>query len=155
VLPVLLMIVFGIINFGFLMAQKASLSNATRAGARYGTVNAYTAATHTCASVIDKVRATAPTVGIPDTTAGRNSIAVTVKLTKASDGTTTNVCSAASGGTSTVTALPCANPTGSPGTPDTLTVESTYNSKFLVSIPGVGTTFPLGGKSAFQCEYYK
>jgi len=158
VLPLLLLLVFGIINFGFLMAQKASLSNSTRAGARYGTVNAYTSTTHTCQSVVDKVRASAPTAGIADTAAGRNSIAVSVKLTKAADGSTATVCSAAPGAaaaTGSPAQLPCLNATNSPSTPDTLTVSSTYNSRFLVSIPGVGTTFALGGTSAFQCEYYK
>jgi Flp pilus assembly protein TadG len=155
VVPVLLLLVFGIINFGLVMAQKASLSNAARAGARYGTVNAYTASTHTCASVIDKVRATAPTIGIPDTIVGRRSIGVTVKLTKAADGSVTTPCSAASGVASSGSTLPCANAAGSPATPDTLTVEVSYTSRSLVAVPGVGKSFALGGASAFQCEYFK
>jgi Flp pilus assembly protein TadG len=162
VLPVLLLVVFGIISFGFLMAQKASLSNATRAGARYGTVNAYSASTRTCASVIDKVRATAPTVGIPDTANGRKAVGVTVTLTSgATSATVPGVGCAAAKNDATVTGagaslLPCQNTlNGSPATPDTLTITTTYDSKFLVPIPGVGTTFALGGSSTFQCEYYK
>ena len=35
------MIVFGVIHFGFAMAQKASLNSSVRTGARYGSVNLY------------------------------------------------------------------------------------------------------------------
>jgi len=155
IVPVLLLVVFGVINFGILMAQKASLSNATRVGARYATVNAYTATTHTCASVIDRVRNAAPTFGIANTTAAKQAIAVTVKLTKASDGTTAPVCAANAGVASSGSTLPCANATGSPDTPDTLTIDATYTSKFLVSVPGIGSGLTLGSSSSFQCEYYK
>jgi Flp pilus assembly protein TadG len=155
VVPVLLLLVFGIINFGLVMAQKASLSNAARAGARYATVNAYTG-TRTCANVVDKVRANAPTIGIADTAAGRQSVGVTVKLTRAADGNVSTICNAPVGGTTSASTSPCQNLTnGSPSTPDTLTIDVTYTTKSFLAVPGVGKTFALGSSSSFLCEYYK
>jgi hypothetical protein len=39
ILPVLLLIVFGVINFGYIFAAYANLMHAAREGARYGMVN--------------------------------------------------------------------------------------------------------------------
>jgi hypothetical protein len=41
VLPLLLILVFGIIEFGILMYNRAVLSNASREGARYGIISEY------------------------------------------------------------------------------------------------------------------
>lgn len=158
VLPLLLAIVFGVITFGFLMAQKAALSNASRAAARFGTVNAYTGASaHTCQAVIDKARAGAGTLGISD--ADKTKIAVTVTFTDMTTNAARTVCAAAAGsttaGTGTGTASPCQNPTGTPATPDQLTVALSYVSPLLVPAPGLGSTTTLNASSSFVCEYYQ
>ncbi len=155
VLPILLLVVFGIINFGFIMTQKAALANAVRAGARYATVNAYTTG-HTCQSVIDKVRNESMTLGIGGS--NKTQVGVTVKFTNATTNATVQVCAAPPGSanaTSNGAALPCKNLTGTPATPDQLTVDSTFSSTLLVPTPGLGSSINLSGSSSFICEYYQ
>lgn len=48
VLPLLMMLVFGIISFGILFAQQLSLGNGARQGARLGVV-----ADRTCADIVN------------------------------------------------------------------------------------------------------
>jgi len=147
VLPVLLLVVFGVIDFGIVMAQKASLANAARTGARYGVVNAFTG-THTCKNLIDRVRGEARTIAI--TAATQNNVAVTVRLNSIP------VCSAAAGVASpNVTTPPCTNSSGSPASPDTLTVQVSYHSDLPTSVPGLGNSVDLAGSSAYQCEYFQ
>jgi Flp pilus assembly protein TadG len=157
VLPILIVIVFGIINFGIVLAQKASLAGAVRTGARYGSVNAY-AATHSCKNVIDKVRDSASTIGIGSTNNTR--IGVTVYLVKP-DNTRTTQCTAGVGDAfpGAATAAPCirqpAIPAANPATPDTLTIETTFDSQLLIPTPGLGNSFNLSNAASFQCEYSK
>jgi Flp pilus assembly protein TadG len=47
VLPILLVLIFGIIEFGVLLYDKAVITNASREGARYGIVYAYPARLNT------------------------------------------------------------------------------------------------------------
>ena len=150
VVPILLLVVFGIINFGIVLAQKASLANAVRAGARYGSVNAY-AADHTCRNVIDKVRSASTTVGI--SSSSNSKVGVTVWRV-APGGTKTSVCSG-SGATYTgsLTMPPCKNVTADKTAPDSLSIDTTFDSKLLVPTPGLGTTFPIANSGSFQCEY--
>jgi Flp pilus assembly protein TadG len=153
VLPILILILFGIINFGIVLAQKASLANAVRIGARYGSVNAY-ATTHSCQSVVDKVRASAGTIGIGAT--NNTQIGVTVSVLKP-DGTTwpSLGCSAAVGveAPTAATAAPCTNLNASKTAPDSLLVETTFDSKLSIFTPGLGSSFNLTNASTFQCEY--
>jgi Flp pilus assembly protein TadG len=153
VLPILVLIVFGIINFGIVLAQKAALSNGVRIGARYGSVNAYTA-THSCKNVLDTIRGSSTTLGIGAT--NNTQIGVTVYRVK-SDGTKTTMCSAAAGVASTgaSTTAPCVNASADPADPDTLQIDTTFDSKLLIPTPGLGTSFTLTNSSSFQCEYSK
>jgi Flp pilus assembly protein TadG len=156
VLPILIVIVFGIINFGIVLAQKASIAGAVRTGARYGSVNAYTA-THGCKNVIDKVRDSAGTIGIGST--NNTQIGVTVWLVKP-DGSKVSQCSVGKGVASTgqTTNAPCVRTdatTATPATPDTLTIDTTFDSKLLIPTPGLGTSFNLANSASFQCEYSK
>jgi Flp pilus assembly protein TadG len=58
VVPILLLIIFAIIVFGFLFAQDLALSNAARQGARFGSV-----AGHDCDDIRDEtIEAAAPLV---------------------------------------------------------------------------------------------
>jgi len=156
VVPVLLLVVFGVINFGMVMTQKAALSNSVRAAARYATVNAYSG-THTCQSVIDRARSAAKTLGISDS--NKNQVAVTVKFTNNTTNATTTVCAASAGSASATTgngaAMPCQNVNGTPATPDQLTIEETFASSLLVATPGLGKTVSLSSSASFLCEYYQ
>jgi hypothetical protein len=141
VVPLLLVLVFGVISFGFVLAQKAGISNGVRTGARYGSVNSYSES-HTCGNVIKETRDSATTIGISDGT----EVAVTVKRGEAT------ICSAA---------IDAATPAGGPApcssssTPDdteTLYVEATFPAE--ISIPGMSfAPFDLESTGAYQCEY--
>lgn len=140
VLPVLLLLVFGIIGYGLVLAQQAAISNAVRSGARFGSVNLYNG-DHTCEEVITKARGAARTIGLSD---GKK-VAITVKRG------TTVVCSAASGADAPeIDVLPCV---GSPASdPDTLFVEGRYITDIGLPVPGIDGT-ELTATGAYQCEY--
>ena len=149
IVPILLLVVFGVINFGFLLSQKASLANAVRAGARYGSVNAYTS-THTCKAVVDKVRDSALTIGL--TSAQRRNVVVTVSRVSPA-GVATQICSGPSGADATVTVAPCQNAAASLTDPDSLQVSASYPSSVLVPTPGLGSSLTVSATSTFLCEY--
>ncbi len=153
VVPLLLLVVFGIVNFGLVMVQKATLANSARSAARYAVVNAYST-THTCKSVIDKARDGSTTLGI--TPANKTDVKVTVTLTNSASSASFVVCEAAAGGSSSVNTAPCADTRGSKSaaTPDSLTVKTEYSTKLIVATPGLGTSVPLTSSSTFICEYY-
>lgn len=59
VVPILLLIVFGIVNFGFLLAQQVSLNNGVRQAARYAVVDG-----PTCDQIKTEAKAGAETIGM-------------------------------------------------------------------------------------------
>lgn len=134
VFPLLMLIIFGIIQFGFVMAQSAALSNGARAGARYGVVNVLS--TPTCADLVSKVRDGATTIGMT----GAN-VVVTVKR-GTSEASAAVVCSGAGSSTAPCTTVP-------PVEKSALYVTATYTSP---SIGGLGD-FDLRGAGTFRCEY--
>ncbi len=143
VVPLLIMIVFGIIAFGIVLAQQQALSNAAREGARYGAVNLFAQSSgdpRTCASVVSKVRSVASTVGMSAANVG-----VTVKR----DGT--SVCSSAAGSStvSNSTTLPCVGGNDA----SRLTVEATYQSSLVIPLVVTEPTFGLKGNGVYRCEY--
>ncbi len=63
--PILVMFVFGIIQFGIVFAQKLALSNAAREAARAGVVcPSTTRPSSTCQEIADQIENTAGTVGL-------------------------------------------------------------------------------------------
>jgi Flp pilus assembly protein TadG len=143
VVPLLIILVFGIIAFGIVLAQQQALSNAAREGARYGAVNLFAQASgdpRTCSSVVTKVRAVASTVGM-------NSADVAVTISR--DGT--SVCSSAAGSAtvSNATTLPCVGGT----TSSRLTVETDYESSLVIPLVIADPTFGLTGNGVYRCEY--
>jgi Flp pilus assembly protein TadG len=136
VLLPLMLIIFGIIEFGFAFAQSASLAHGARQGARLGVVNIVTAST--CGDVMGAARQAAQTVGME-----KNDVAVTVDL----GGT---VCSVGAG-TSTPSGgpAPC---TGSTDANDMLEVTTTFETSIdIPPLPAWETT--LTGEGAYRCEY--
>ena len=59
VLPILMVVVLGIANLGFVFAQQISLNNSARQGARYAVVDG-----RTCTQIIDETRLNAATIGM-------------------------------------------------------------------------------------------
>lgn len=62
VIPILLVVVFGIINLGFVFAQQISLNNGARQGARYAVVDG-----RTCDQIKTEAKDSAATIGMSTT----------------------------------------------------------------------------------------
>lgn len=140
VFPLLLMLVFGIMQFGFVLAEQAGLSNGVRTGARYGSVNLYSG-TRTCGEVITRARDQAATIGM-----ARDDIAVTVKR-----GTTT-ICSVVAGAEESAGgSAPCDN--ASPAGTDTLYVEAEFDTTLSIPLTGIDRPLFLDSTGAYRCEY--
>jgi Flp pilus assembly protein TadG len=146
----LLMIVFGVIHFGFAMAQKASLNSSVRAGARYGSVNLYnsTADPHSCAKTITRAKD-----GI--TTLGMSATAVNFNVYRGADQTAAvaagPLCTQATSASSPAGLKPpCQGGTDS----DNLYVIATYTSS-LIGVPftGISKTINFQSVGAYRCEY--
>jgi Flp pilus assembly protein TadG len=126
VVPVLLLLVCGIINFGILFGQNLALSNAARQAARFGAVEA-----NDCAAVkAQAISAAAPLVSISASNANVSS----PKVSSCSG--TTKACAGSSA-------------------EDNVSVTLTYTAQVPVAgfIPGLGSTKVLTGKGVFRCEF--
>jgi len=147
VVPLLLLLVFGIIDFGVLFGQNLALSNAARDAARFGVVRQIDGSPgRSCYQVLKRTRDAAVTIAL-----NPNDVGVTVSR----NGTT--ICSVAAGtalpataNTSALQKLPCAGSVS--GTDDQLRVEATYSGRMIIPvIPG--SSFSLSGNGYFKCEY--
>ena len=138
VVPLLLLLVLGIINFGFILGQQLSLNNAVREGAR-AAVAAGSSSAHTPAGVTSHVQnAVGPLIS------DNSNVAVTSYLTPTSG-------SAAASGT-----ILC-NDSFDVATGDrrSIKVVATYNTSFLapLPVPGIGPNFTLKAESVYRCEF--
>lgn len=144
VLPLFMLLIGGVIDFGFIFAQQIAFNTATRDAARAGVLPTLSGTTRTCSDIAQQARvgAAAGAVGVTSTTG----IAVTVTGTAGS-------CSLAAGssaasGSSTI--KPC-TASATSATTD-LQVTLSYQSKPPFPVPFMGTV-TLGSKGNFQCEY--
>jgi Flp pilus assembly protein TadG len=131
IVPVLLMLVFGIIGFGIIFAQQLSLGNSARQAARYGAVDG-----PSCADIITQAQG-----GLANTLA-MNVSAVSVKVKRAAAAPadwTSGLC--------TGTTEACA---GS-GITDNIYVQTQYTSTMIV--PFVQPSFDLKSVGVFRCEF--
>jgi Flp pilus assembly protein TadG len=148
IVPILLMIVFATVQFGMAMAQKASLANGAREGARVGAVNFI--GTHTCGAVVNKARANSVTLGV-----SANQVEVTVDR-MSSAGAATQICKANANVAmaSTVGAAPCTNVAATASTEQTVRVTTQlYGRKIGIPLlPAVPLTVKAVGE--FRCEYH-
>jgi Flp pilus assembly protein TadG len=125
VLPVLLLVVFGIISFGIIFAQELALGNAARQGARYGVV-----ADVTCDEIKAEAVANAESLAMPS-----SSEVVEVTVTRG-------------GAPCTGATVACAG--SDPD--DNVEVEARFNSVPLV--PLIFTSgVELTGTGTFRCEF--
>ena len=147
VVPLLLVLVFGIIDFGILFGQNLSLNNAARDAGRFGVVRQIDgSAGRTCYAVLKRTRDSSVAIALNPTDVG---------VTVSRNGTT--ICSVAEGAALPATAntdalrkLPCAGSVG--GTDDQLRVAATYSGRLVVPILP-GSSFALTGNGYFKCEY--
>jgi Flp pilus assembly protein TadG len=139
VLPILMLILFGIISFGLYFAGSLGMSNATREAARYGVVQ-----NRTCQQIADSLASTSSgTLGVVypinfTITRGAVSCGGSIASSSAS-------ASVTSGAASTVM---CA---GSTSTTDELKIQATAGANLF--IPSMVINLKLVGRGAYRCEF--
>lgn len=130
VMPILFLLLFGIIAFGFLFAQNLALSNSARQAARFGVVN-----NRTCADLVAEAQnSSAPLVTLP-----ASGVVVRRGATSAA---ATSVCGVS-------TTKPCV---GSAAT-DNVYVTLTFTANVMAPVPFLGSTRSLKGEGVFRCEF--
>jgi Flp pilus assembly protein TadG len=150
IVPVLVLILSGIIGFGFVFAQQISLGNAARQAARSLAVNGTSAATtpycgtgqaagNAGTQATAQAKTTAATIGLAP-----NNVVVAIQRPSGSAApdwsTTTNNCTGA-------TAQACLGSAAG----DTVYVRLTYVS--TLSLPFFTPSFNLSSIGAFRCEF--
>jgi Flp pilus assembly protein TadG len=145
VVPILLALVFGIVNFGFIFSSQISMNAAARDAARAGVVKGATGAL-TCQQIASRARDAVVLLG-----ASVSSVAVAVTKYDGSTMCTLPVGSASATPTGSAGAggTPC---TASSAPADAVTVTLSYAYRALVPlVPPQQAT--LGSTAKFRCEY--
>ena len=147
VTPVLVILVFGIIAFGIVLAQQLSISNAARQAARAGVVDV--SSQNSCGAIQTAIRNAAQTVNLGAGAA--TNIYTSVVLHDASANTDTTKCARQqatySGGAATT--VPCQGAS----TGSYITVKAEYTTSLVIPLVPVGNNIGLTGKSVYQCEF--
>jgi len=143
--PILVMLVFGIIQFGIVFAQKLALSNAAREAARAGVVAVNDSAKLTCQEIADQIENTAGTVGLQhrehyghDPAQGRPDGGLGTFGVRRQHG----------GSMSNASTRPCSGATANGQLIVNASTPATLAIPFAVS-----TSFALDGMGAYRCEY--
>lgn len=128
VMPILLLLVFGIINFGVVFAQNLSVSNAARQAARFGAVEG-----RTCSAISSEAMTTVANEALAYSQLSAGAVTVT------------------RGGSCAGATEACKDSGGS----DSVQVTVTYTAEFVAPwiIPGIPSTKTLTGKGEFRCEW--
>lgn len=129
VLPILLLILFGMINFGVVFAQNLALSNAARQAARFGSV-----AGNACDDIVAEAEQTVTDEMIAFESGILEATAVTRE--PGGGGCAGEACTGSAEG-------------------DSVRVTMTYEANFLVPwlVPGIPQTVDIEGEGEFRCEY--
>jgi Flp pilus assembly protein TadG len=132
VVPILLLLVFAIITFGFLFAQDLALGNSARQTARYGVIKG-----RDCAAI----KAEAIESSKPLVTLTASDVTITRGTTAAS---ATSVCAADD-------EQPCEGSSSG----DNIYVGIDFTADVLIPVvPGMGNTMDLDGEGVFRCEFF-
>ena len=123
VVPFLILLIIGMVNFGVVLSQQLSLSNAARQAARYAVVDG-----PTCSDVENEAR---NALGAP----GMDSSAPTVGIVGGS-------CP-----------KPCAGSASRADKNVTVTLNYASTWVVPFPIPGLGSSIALEGKGKFRCEF--
>jgi Flp pilus assembly protein TadG len=144
VLPILLLLVFGIISYGTLFAQQLALNNGVRQGARIAVVEGSLASDKTCAGAVSAVRnSTGPAIAM-------NTADINVKVTRSAStpcGTAVNPSSGTVVCTNSINAAT--------GAQQSVIVEATYPAELILPlpVPGLQDSFTLTSKAVYKCEF--
>ena len=144
VMPVLIMILFGTINFGIALSQKASMANAVRTAARYGSVNLYntTSDPHTCTKAIDRAKEGTPTLGM-------SAADVTFEVRRGATETAARSGAALCTSSSASTTPPCQGSAQG----DNLYVFAKYSTRLGIPMTPINTALDLVSVGVYRCEY--
>lgn len=137
VVPLLLILVFGIISFGIVLAQQLALSNSARQAARFVVTQ-----DRTCADVMNQVAGSAQTIGMDP-----SAVVTTVSV----NGSGTAICGPAAGSFTAADEAkkPCANtPAGT-----SIRVETRYDSSLVIPLFVIDDSFTLTANGVYRCEY--
>ena len=146
VVPILLILVFGMINFGFIFASQISLNSAARDAARAGVVQPLSGSGQTCAQIAAAARASAGTIGSP-------SSKVAVRVTGPTVVGTAVDCSLAAGSnavTGSGSSTPCTGSSSVTAPQLVVVLTNSYGSPVPLVPPTTLTQTAIG---KFQCEY--
>lgn len=147
VVPILLLLVFGIINFGIIFSQQLTLNNAVREGARRAVVND-PGSPRSCDQILASVKNDLSGLAL-------NKSAVQVKITQ-SGFTSSNACGSSFQSTTfgaTASNIPCKGSLAGSGPIPSLQVETQYVSNIPVAFPPFPTTITLSSKAVYRCEF--
>jgi len=144
VMPILLALVFGIINFGFIFAAQISLNNSARDASRAGVVKplSSTGTAITCSQIATLARNGATTLGLDKTK-------ITITVTGPA-----GTCTSPAGGADTgaTTSAMCTQSAPPPYAVTQLNVSLTYTAVSPAPlVPPSSAT--LSAQGVFQCEY--
>jgi Flp pilus assembly protein TadG len=151
VVPILVLLVFGIIDFGGIFAQQLALNNGVRQGTRQAVVSGATT-TQSCAAIVSTVQGNSgPALAL-------NTPAIKVKATLV-DSTTGNLVTASCAGGAFVTTSsdtstrPCVGSLSGSGVMNSLKVEVQYQSSYLIPLPIPFPAPVLRAQSVYRCEF--
>jgi Flp pilus assembly protein TadG len=141
VLPILLLVVFGVIAYGFVFAGQITINSSARDAARAGVVQPFGGAGLTCQAIATQARNGSSTIGLAP-----SSVTVTVSSPTAT-GSPTCTMDKAGGVTGTATTKMCTGSTAG----GQVVVRISYVPK--APVPMVPMPSSLSGTGSFQCEY--
>jgi Flp pilus assembly protein TadG len=135
IMPIFIVLVFGIIAFGIVFAQNLALGNSARQAARFAVVQE-----RTCGEIRTEARDSA-TGTIAMNTAN---IGVTVERIVSGGGATT-LC----GGAGSDANKPCEGAAEG----SSIKVETTYQSKVIIPLVVSDNNVTINGEGIFRCEF--
>jgi len=143
VVPILLLIVFGVITFGMVFASQLSMNSAARDAARAGVVQNLNATGLSCSAIATQARTQVDPLGGKAT-----DVAVTVTGPDGSTSCSIAKNTAAVTGSSATTM--CTNSNTYSGQ---LVVKLTYTANSPLNLIPAASSIPLSATGSFTCEY--
>ena len=160
VVPLLLLLVFGIINFGALFSTQLSINNGVRQAARQAVV-AGSNTGQQCGNLVEAVQeASSPPLGTNKATIGVKTVRVSTlspggSSTSMPCGSNFNTVKTAMSNSQQNTRVCAGSATNGSGAIESIRVEASVPAKLLVPmpIPGFANTFTLTSKAVYRCEF--
>jgi Flp pilus assembly pilin Flp len=133
--PILILLLFGIISFGWLFSQQLALNNAVREGARF----AVTVGNPT-AQQCNQLQPTVRNALAGSTIGNTDDVTVTARIAGSSDCTGT-----------TILCQDSFDPVS--GDIASIEVDAVYPANLLLPVPSVSPTLTLSARAVYRCEF--